>query len=210
MSEINFVELQQQIIEATRTAFTELKAARNEDFYSFVLYTRYSPTVIIPTANSEQAYAQFCKINSSKYSRSQLDFDFRWSPFDWEYQCHGVEHFFPLNDMLEENFDLDDPNCESLQAELYATMISALSVLNSERLFGEGTDREEITVFCSVLDSMDADWLEMKSSEILNPSSTHTKFSDILLKLKGPGPSFSLEEYDKVYSAFLKHFPSTK
>ncbi|MDG3004284.1 DUF4303 domain-containing protein [Paludisphaera mucosa] len=99
MAEVDFELLRRLLAESARRAFSKLREMRpNETFYAFALYTVDDAVVLSPSANTEEAYARVRSkyASSGKFTEAGLLGNFRWSPYDWECDCVGVEAFDPV------------------------------------------------------------------------------------------------------------------
>lgn len=108
VQEIDFDVLRQRIFAATRQAFDQVKAEHpHETFYAFALYCVGDGIGLTPSASSEQAYerkrterlADEAFVDDFDGDKKELNAcllgDYRWSAFDWEYECVGAERWKP-------------------------------------------------------------------------------------------------------------------
>lgn len=177
-------ELRKRIAIATRQAFVEAKSSHgHEALYAFALYTLDDAVVVNPSLNTELAYQR----NSSRpqsHTRSEEDRlgNERWSPYEWEYECEGLEFFRPVNEMINDRgqaiYNSDDANgFIEFKASVMASMVLALLDLESEKLFDRNAKSDAMTIFCSVPNSECTTWFEHDSARRLNSQSVFDRFN---------------------------------
>ena len=156
MARVEFELLRRQIAEAARHAFNLVRTAHSEEsFYSFALYTVDEALGICPSSNSEQAYARKRAKYQGRGSFNEADLlgNFRWSPYDWEFETVGAD-FFRFTDQLlsdqgQARYDQEAPDgFIEFKAGVFASMVLALADLDAESFFGVGDARRRVTVFC--------------------------------------------------------------
>lgn len=166
MSKFNYTALQQELVEATRRAFNEVREShRGESFYVFALFTTPDCSYVLPTAYSEEALA--AKGESA-----------RWDPYDWKSHSEGEQHFDRVQKLLDDNPATniaDDAAAEKHIERLLETFIKALKQLDAEGFFGVGSDREKVVVLIR-LDDEDTNLL-LECAEQLNPPSVFERFA---------------------------------
>jgi hypothetical protein len=194
MREVDFDLLRKRIAVASRRAFDKVKAAHaGERIYSFAIHTTDDTAGVNPSASSAEAYErvfrkreadsewrQWLEDKGIAFESSMLS-DFRWSPYDWEYECEGVDEFDAVNELINFSrggfYDRDDEfGLVRYRGRVFASMVLGLLDLESERYFGTGSDREKVTVFCSVATSYSTVWLENDSARRLNPAPVYQAF----------------------------------
>lgn len=187
MTKIDFSLLRSEIAAAARCAFaTVLKNHPDEQFYAFALYSDDAAMSVVPAANSEEALRR--KAQNEKQDEGSPAPDAppvessgewaRWFTGEWAYEAEGGEHFDRVDDLLNAADNCADADFPAFRINLYETMIEALGELDAQGFFGTGEQREAVTLFCSISDSDDAEQLENRSAEKLNPAIVYEKFSD--------------------------------
>ena len=167
---IDVDSLRGQLTNAIKTYFTELREAVDGDrIYAFVLYTVDDLVGIQPSAATEESYAR-AKTEDDEDPDEEERINFRWSPYDWEYECEFQEHFDEISDSLykavEKIEDSNHPNAlEQLTADVLSTLVLSLHDAKQKQLLG---DVPGLMLFCSKPDSFDTHWLERDSARLLN------------------------------------------
>jgi uncharacterized protein DUF4303 len=168
--------LYQVLKQATRQAFEDL--CRNhvgEHFYAFALYSNDIGQYLYPTANTEEALRQYYGRRVDPEWEPQL----RWFyPGDWRYCQEGADHFLPVNGMLDQ-FDpysgsVSDEEVTAHAQAVFDTCEQVLRDLDTEELFGSGTDRERIVINYLYLDSSEQRWLA--TAKRVNPESVWRRY----------------------------------
>ena len=176
------VALRKSIIDATRSAFTELrKNVTKENFYTFALYTSELGDYIVSSANTEEGLlrrAQEYQSRSKKETLPNLQNQLRWSAADWAYHCTGEDHFEAAQKLLDARpdcTDMDDDECEEEVALRFKVMIEALQALDKEGFFGKGKAREKVVLLVMLGDQTDKMMLD--HAKQLNPPKVFQAFS---------------------------------
>jgi len=185
MAIVDFELLRKRIASAACRAFSQVRAAHPEEcFYAFALYTVGDAVFISPSASSEEAYARKRAKYAGRedFTEADLRGNFRWSPFEWEYECDGADFFNSASELINNHgtarYDRREPDgFVNFKAGVFASMVLSLSDLEAEGFFGTGAARKSVIVFCSVADSGCAPWLEADSARRLNPRGALKTFS---------------------------------
>lgn len=200
MGPVDFKLLRRRIAEASRQTYDAVRAAQgDEGFYAFALYTVDDALGISPSMNSEDAYQRTVEKQTAdeqhrkwlashgiSFSASLLG-NYRWSPYDWAYECAESDGFEAVNKLINNHgmgfYDEDDPmGFVKFKAGVFASMVLALRDLNEQGVFGKGEARQSLTVFCSVPHSESTVWFEQDSARRLNPPNVFQTFSSERIK----------------------------
>jgi hypothetical protein len=177
MAEVDFSLLRSEVKEAAQRAFETVRANHpDEQFYGFALYSDESAMTIVPAANSEEALESKAQKDGCLPVPSWL----RWGTGEWSYESEGAEHFNIATQMIngEDRYDEAEPEAfETFRNKVFATMVEALGDLDATGFFGTGTQREAVTLFCSISDSDEAEEFENESARQLNPVAVYEKFA---------------------------------
>lgn len=213
MAGVDFGQLRTQIAEAARCAFASVqKAHEDETFYTFALYSTDDAVGITPAANSNEAFtAQRAELaGDDSLTEADLLGNFRWSPFDWEYDCEEGDAFRSIDRLISVRgrgrYDRGVPDgFVQFKAGVFASMVLALSDLVAAGTFGTTNARRSVTVFCTVADSECAPWLEADSAKRLNPPAAYKRFATERLAYIAETPDELTPAGDPIYAAYLKH-----
>jgi len=150
------------IEKATRKTAEKLFQETGESFYYFTLITTgeaHSPFV----SASSVEFLEATPVEQREY--------IKWSYADSPYCGYGAEYFSEVDDLFSERPDFLELS-ESMQAEEFNlrinAMVSAISRLDKEGVFGKGKDRENILVNVEV---MPPDHTNVERAIKLNPAS---------------------------------------
>lgn len=175
-------KLTEQIREAARRAFGEVRAAHPEEvFYAFALYTDSSLMTVMPSANSEEQYARKAATTKSAQTKTY----YRWATAEWAFEAKGQEHFGEAYKMLNDPASRYQGDDEAKADEdfhyrtnaVIGSMVEALRQLDAEHFFGQGQAREKVTLFVAVSDDDRSPAIETKSAEMLNPPNVFAEFA---------------------------------
>jgi hypothetical protein len=165
-------KLRKLITAAAKRAFTEVREAhRDEDFYAFALYTDDGLMTVMPSANTEQGYQRAVK--KYGFKKRQEKSYVRWATAEWAYEGVGADAFNQVCDLINGQ-EIDDMSAKANY--VIGSMVGALKALDDKGVFGKGEARKKITVFVSISDSDDAEGIENKSAEMLNPPAVFAEF----------------------------------
>jgi WD40 repeat protein len=175
-----------EITDATRRAFTELRAAHpQEAFYAYALYTSNDASYVMASANSEEGLRQRARKYQAK-AKTGLEEEMRrlrWHAPDWAYHGAGEEHFAKVEDLLEARPGLDDLDEDAWEKEVelrMATFVEALHGLDKEGFFGRGKSREKVTLLLTMGDQETKSFL--KCARQLNPAKVYDRLSKPFLR----------------------------
>ena len=174
---LDFDDLRSDLVEASRAAIDELRAAHpDEHFYAFALFTDDGVAGISPAANTEEGLAG--KIASYKFKKRRDINYLRWSTGEWVYEAFGWEHFKESHHaiMAVEHPEDDEDAFPRFRQRILDLMIDVLAALDAEGVFGNGRQREQITLLCSLSDSDDEMELLDRSVRALNPPSVVARY----------------------------------
>ncbi len=184
---LDYDKLRTAILDAARLSFTNLLEAHpDEQFYAFSLYTDDDVTSVYSSANSEEEYQQAIikfkeAFDEDEMEKADLN-SLRWAYVEWAYDCFGKVYFEDLNNLLG---DINQNKAEMTindfimhKKQVLNALITALYDLNKEGLFGDGEDREQVTVFASTSDCDSDEGFQSQndSAKILNPESVFQSF----------------------------------
>lgn len=158
-------KLQDAIRDAAKQAFAGIRRDHSDEtFYAYALYTDDDFVTLSPSCNSEEALAR--KIKKDKL-KSRFDLaGARWGTAEWAYEAEGDEHF----DVVQKALNSPEIGTTSDERSMIVdAVVGALRELDSTGFFGEGADREKVTLFMSISDSEDTVELENKTAKLLNP-----------------------------------------
>jgi hypothetical protein len=165
-------KLQDAIRDAAKRAFTGIRRDHSgETFYAYALYTDDDFVTLSPSCNSEEALSRKIKKDKIK-SRLHLA-GARWGTAEWAYEAEGDEHFAVVHKAL------NPPQIGTTADErsmIVDAVVGALRELDSTGFFGEGAEREKVTLFMSISDSEDTVRLEDKTAKLLNPPAVSKRF----------------------------------
>lgn len=161
---MDWTALSNDIYEATKKAFISLKASfPSEDFYAYALYTDSGAMTVVPAANSLQGLQ--CKLNED--SDPSLKPYYQWASAEWKYEAWKADEFVDICKTLRESPERVSFN--AFQIDLFKSMTFALKRLSNEGFFGEGAEREKVTLFITISDDDCAEQVENESAKTLNP-----------------------------------------
>ncbi|REH52523.1 uncharacterized protein DUF4303 [Tenacibaculum gallaicum] len=165
-------ELSFKLAKATEKTYTDFKNNfPDENFFSFALYTTDDASSICICANSTQSHLQRLKDYKSEINTS-MDEYLRWSPFEWIHiDSSHLKEIYPIMNLMEEQLDFYRYCDIVMQA-----MQNALKILDQKFFFGKGNERNNITLFTTIVDSKRAEVIEEESSKYLNPKKVHEQF----------------------------------
>ena len=203
MNSFDFDTLRVQIREAARLAFGALRAQHpDETFYAMALYTDDGAMTVCTSANSEEAFQRI--LLGDDFSDPASVAATRWFTAEWAYESVHSEHFdVPCERLRKHVLTLDDdaPAADAksfaaparrllahvlklgkndsfgvFRSKLHDTMVQALAELDQEGFFGTGSQRQALTLFCSISDSDEAEAFEDRSAKQLNPPAVFAAF----------------------------------
>lgn len=184
----DFAEVRRLIAAGAKKTYAELRAeSPNEHFYAFALYDSDDATGPQVSANSEEKFQELLvqarhQYESRGYNSRPFgpreEASYRWGTAEWWYEaCSDARDFRPAYELLEKlaaaTAESDYP---AFKAQASAAMVGALRDLDREGVFGRGPEREEVTLFASISDSRDAEWLERESARLANPPAVFARF----------------------------------
>lgn len=189
MSRLDVSALRQEIAQAARRAFLQVRAAHpDEAFYAFALYTDDDAMGVSPAANTEEAYQRRVERYQSDESYMQFlkehdiafnPFNYRWGTPEWAYEHDGQDQFQAVSERLDAvtgSGEMTLEEYEEFKGAVLAAMLLGLKDLDAEGTFGDGPERARITLFCSLSDSATAGWFEEESARRLNPPAVYDVF----------------------------------
>jgi len=156
---MNFTELKEKIMFATKQAFIEMYEKHGEErIYAFALYSDEGAMTVCPATNTLDY------LETEKKKDSDLDdfdmFDetdlkyYKFEPAEWKYEMMGADKLF--NEISKQCYDEADKSEEndefdSYQNQLYNTCIEVLEELKSANFFKQITGND-IFLFFTVTD----------------------------------------------------------
>jgi hypothetical protein len=121
----------------------------------------------------------------------------RWNDAEWlEELIDCNDGSLQLHDTLEEFCAEFADDAEGFGGAAYAAIILALGDLDEEGLFGSGSVRESVTLYCGSVDG-DPGWLHVESARRLNSAANAARFAkewELALGLEPEEPSG--DQYD--------------
>lgn len=211
MASFELEQLRRRVAEAARRSFGRMcETHPGEPPYAFALYTVDDAVAISPSGNSERGYdlARGEYGADGSFSEAGLLGNFRWSCFDWTYECEGSDYFDPVHELINDRgqarYDQDDPDgFMDFKANVLAAMVLALSDLKAEGVFDSGEGRSPITVFASITDPDYAPWLEADSARRLNSPELFEAFLAERVAYIAGDPSPPAPVGDELYDRYL-------
>lgn len=181
----SFHELRDILAQDARDALFAIRQVRpKEKLYTFAISTDDDAVTPRAIGNTEEALAtkvaQDRDIDSNE--RAMMEYGYRWTPDEW------LDVYFEggprpparsprIEDFLEEMMafmhswtSIPGNTFKKFRANVFRAMVDALITLDREGLFGQGKDREDVTLFISVTDpGIDTFMIEYASAKLLNP-----------------------------------------
>ncbi len=182
----DFAEVRRLVAAAAKKTYADLRAENpGEQFYAFALYDSDDATGPQVSANSEEKFQELLARHRRSYEKQGRRFgpreeaSYRWGTAEWWHEaCSEARDFGPAYELLEE-MSGEASGREAhpeFRAHAFAAMIGALCDLDRDGVFGVGAAREAITLFVSISDSADAEWLERESARLANPPAVFARF----------------------------------
>jgi len=174
---MNWDDLTREIITDARSVFSKLlEQHKDEHFYAFALYTDDDGFTVVPAANSIEKYDANMLHNNVTNIKSQI---FRkWYSGSWAYEDCGDDEFNAICGKLSDACmalpEDDDEAFHDFTEHVHSCMINALQILDNEGFWGAA--RKNIVLFVTISDSDEAEELENRSAQILNPPEIYEKF----------------------------------
>jgi len=168
---------QKKIAAAARVSFEDLlKTHKDEVFYTFCLYTDSDAWTVVPSANSQEGLLRILERYKVPVSDAESIPQYKWSPEEWDYCAWKKQDFQSIGTELRSSPDRED--FSSFVERVHVDMVSALKLLDEEGLFGSGSKRENVILFCSISDDNDALAFEDESARQLNSPEACREFLD--------------------------------
>lgn len=158
VDKINFDELYDLLLDASRKAFREVQEAHpDETFYAFSLYYDFW-NFIIPSCNSEETHMRLGNLTTAERDNQTLEWFYsRCRFYDWEYCFLGDEYFTSVSEWMKHNFyqltgletgaTVEDMAVWTIVDNSIATIcLKTFKVLDEEKLFGQGQARERVVL----------------------------------------------------------------
>ncbi|MDE1207426.1 DUF4303 domain-containing protein [Tenacibaculum larymnensis] len=165
-------ELSIALAKATEKTYLDFKSQfPDETFFSFALYTTDHPTMICACANSIQSHQKRLDHYNSSSNTSRDEY-LRWTPSEWAHiDSSHLKEVYPIMNAMEEQLGFYRYCDTVIQA-----MQNALKILDEKFFFGKGDERDNITLFITIIDSKKTESVEERSSKYLNPKKVHNQF----------------------------------
>lgn len=171
---MNWKELTEKIGRSAQTVFQDLQQSHpEENFYAFALYTDSSAMTVVASANSTQALNETLDAEDDK-SDQTISY-YKWSSSEWAYAAWKRGEFKEISKSLREDPDRGD--LKNFEKMLHGAMIEALKKLSDTGIFGEGEERNGITLFITITDDNRSRSVENTSAKMLNPGLVYENFS---------------------------------
>jgi hypothetical protein len=177
--EIDYIRLQKEILSAARQAFSLVRQQHaDETFYAFGLATDSDVVTISPISNSEEGLQRL----GQAYGEPDLPLWLRWSPDEWEYWGAGDEYFAETRKTVGAWLyeDEDDGGFVTRKKGFLSVFAAALKELDAEGFFGEGEEREAVTLLLHITDPSDfeVEWMLNHVRE-LNPEQAYRGYVEL-------------------------------
>jgi hypothetical protein len=174
-TEINHTELQKEVVSAARQAFSYVRQQHpDETFYVFGLSTDSDVSTIGPVSNSTEGLQRL----GQKYNEPGLPPWLRWSPDEWEYEDAGGQYFDKARDTANALYECDsDEEFVASKRRRLDTFAAALEELDAEGFFGDGEERQGVTLLLHITDPSDfeEEWVQ-EYVKALNPESVYQSY----------------------------------
>lgn len=162
-STVDFDLLTEEIREAARKAFTEVRESHKEETINcYALFSDESAMTIGHLANSREALELTCQSDDIVEALELIDHserieivdDIRWNSQEWSFSV-GDEHFdIPYRMILAMDSDIPyNTKYGELVSGIFESAVSALEQLDSDGFFGEGVARNDVILLFQVSDS---------------------------------------------------------
>ena len=171
---------------AVRAAVTALRNAKpDEAFYAFALFTDDDAAGVSLAANSEEGFARTVARYNFKDERENVGL--RWYTSEWEYKGFGLEHFSAFDAAIESTKPASEREFKAYRKRMLSLMVDVLAGLDAEHFFGEGVQRERVTLLCAITDADSAgEKYQEQSIRKLNPPAVVAGYQVWLRKLSEP------------------------
>jgi hypothetical protein len=199
VEDMNADVLREMIREAARTAFAAVRRKQpGERFYVFALQSLDDASGVYAHANTEEGYQRTLAQRRAEPWRlkEQVEEQYlRWYWGEWEHQNVEFPSFGGIYKLLNSAVHHSPRSWVAWRAAVFAAMVGALADLDAEGVFGQGTERERLTLFCTVHDSFCREWVERESAARLNSPRVFHMFS--------PHEVEPCEHFQSVFHAFV-------
>ena len=174
---------------ASKAAFSGIQNAHaNEHFYSFALVTSGDMAYVYPTASTEEGLTQAAQKYIDKGNKGgqgktlqQLRDELRWSLGESYLNMEDNTYFEAVNALVANISDIIDEfpkdswdEFNTFVAQFMGVCTEVLKRLDSENLFGDGEQRDAITLNILMGDQSDEEM--RKYAKLLNPASVYERF----------------------------------
>lgn len=166
------MELSEKIYASLKSAFSELiEKNKNEEFYTFGIFTDDSLQFIHAVANTEEALTKtvlyYNETVDPEYNCTTTRSGMRWSYGDWGFFPEvSPEHFNEINEVLRANFDAPEEVFDVQIELLWSEVLNGFKKLDENRFFGAGEKRSKITLL--LVGDLPEELID-KSVKLLNP-----------------------------------------
>ncbi len=197
---MNGIQLREMIRDIARSAFTNVqKQNAGEMFYTFALQTLDDTSGVYAAANTEAGYVACIESYQHRDEEHRpSERSCRWDWGMWQFASIDPRSFDSIYDVLNNGTWRGEQGYE-FNAVVFASMVAALKDLDSEGLFGRGSDRERITLLCTVHDSYSNVWVQEESVARLNGPAAHDTFIS-----SNKCPSFGLVDVNQYHVDFKR------
>lgn len=179
---LNRYALREELKDAARKVIGAFRQeVSNESLYAFAFYTSGEATYVVPSLNTEEGLSRKSAtyIESGNWGDgvSRMRQELRWNPCDWDFHGWKEDEFETVSKRLGDYWWIVTSTPEGVERygkyeggqpeEVYLACLEALSELDAEGLFGEGEDRERITIGLWMGDQSDEE--RLRWARMVNP-----------------------------------------
>lgn len=163
-------KFEEECYKITLNVITKILSERsNENLYGIVLYTDSSAMTVSLSANSTEKLQAILDSDSDKSKENQSYY--KWAISEWAYESYEAELFSDLSKALR--LSSDRVQFSDFKNELINSLTNVLKKVK-EQLFNRDSDK--VTLFVSLTDDDDAEFIENTSSKLINSDVIHDFF----------------------------------
>ena len=196
-TEIDYTELQKEIVSAARQAFSYVRQQHpDETFYAFGLSTDSDVATIDPISNSEEGLQRlgqkYERLMGEEYEKMRQKYDepglplwLRWGPDNWEeYEGAGGHYFGRVQEIVSARYEYDsDEEFVARKKRRLDTFAAALKELDTEGFFGDDEERQGVTLLLHITDpsGFEEKWV-LEYIKTLNPEPAYQSYVESYTK----------------------------
>ncbi|MBY7903819.1 DUF4303 domain-containing protein [Vibrio fluvialis] len=167
---MNWDNFEEKCFKATVEVLSKLISEhKNEKIYAFALYTDGGAMTVSVSANSEERLNLILDEDSDKSKENQNYY--KWATSEWAYESYDDYLYCELCKELRHSSDRE--NFFNFRNSLITSMTNVLVRVRKEML---NDALASITMFVSVTDDDDSEYIENESSEKINEIALHENF----------------------------------